>query len=259
MINPDSSLTTFVTTIAHQAGDCIMSHYKRPIAVKNKEDSSPVTEADRRAEDIIAAALIAFDPGIPLIAEERFATSNGSDHGAESFWLVDPLDGTKEFLSQNGEFTVNIALIENGHPVVGVVHAPALQVTYSGSRDSGAFVSRNNNDPEPIYTRTQPEQGVSVVASRSHNDSDAMERFLGNRNIAEVKAVGSSLKFCLVACGEADLYPRLGPTMEWDTAAGHAVLLAAGGTVVEAASGHPLTYGKPGFANPHFVAYGCKS
>ncbi len=256
MIKQDKSLTTLLTTIAHQAGDCIMGHYKKPIDIEKKEDCSPVTQADRQAEDIIASALAALDPDIPLIAEERFTTTNGPDHAAPSFWLVDPLDGTKEFLSHNGEFTVNIALIEDGYPVIGVVYAPALQMTYSGHRDDGAFVHRANNDPKPIYARTPPDQGVSVVASRSHNDEAAMARFLDGRKIAEMKTAGSSLKFCLVACGEADLYPRLGRTMEWDTAAGHAVLLAAGGTVIEAASGQTLTYGKSGFANPHFVAYG---
>ncbi len=256
MINRDSSLTTRLTTIAHQAGDCIMGYYKKTVDVEKKADLSPVTQADRQAEDIIATALEELDPGIPLVAEERVSATGLPDHTGTRFWLVDPLDGTREFLSQNGEFTVNIALIESGQPVIGVVHAPALGITYSGDQDKAAFVSHDNNDPKPIYTRIQPDHGLSVVASRSHNDHDAISRFLDGQDIAEVKATGSSLKFCLVACGQADLYPRLGRTMEWDTAAGHAVLAAAGGRVVEAASNQPLTYGKPGFANPHFVAYG---
>ncbi len=173
---------------------------------------------------------------------------------SEQFWLVDPLDGTKEFVSRNGEFTVNIALIENGLPVLGVVLAPALGRLYAGADGVGAFVMGATGNRVGSKVREVPSDGLVVVSSRSHGDAEALERFLAGRKVASSVNAGSSLKFCLVADGVADFYPRFGRTMEWDTAAGHAVLRAAGGRVTDL-HGNELVYGKPGFENPHFVAF----
>jgi 3'(2'), 5'-bisphosphate nucleotidase len=167
---------------------------------------------------------------------------------------VDPLDGTKEFINRNGEFTVNIALIDNGEPVLGVVLAPALQRLFAGARGCGAFIEQAG-ERQPIHCRTVSHEGLDVVASRSHGDAEALDKFLGGRQVRSLKSAGSSLKICLVAAGEADLYPRLGRTMEWDIAAGHAVLVAAGGQI-RTLAGDALRYGKPGLDNPHFYAQG---
>src|SRR5690606_8097654 len=173
------------------------------------------------------------------------------------FWLVDPLDGTREFIGRNGEFTVNIALVEAGRAVLGVVLAPAIDRLFAGAAGLGAFVDEAGAR-RPIACRPPPAQGLTVVASRSHGDPAALDAFLPGRKVAEIRSAGSSLKLCLVAAGEADLYPRLGRTMEWDIAAGHAILAAAGGRI-EDLHGRPLGYGKPGFENPHFVAMGRRS
>jgi len=239
--------------VIRAAGDVVMAIYDTDFAVRGKDDASPVTEADERAEALIVPALDALLPGVPVVAEEAVAAGQVPDV-AERFWLVDPLDGTKEFISRNGEFTVNIALIENGEPVLGLVHAPALKKTYAGATGCGAFIE-NCIGRRPIKCRRPPLEGLSVVASRSHGDAAALDAFLAGRKVAELKSAGSSLKLCLIAAGEADLYPRLGRTMEWDIAAGHAVLAAAGGRVTRLTGG-TLTYGKPGFDNPHFVAEG---
>jgi len=241
--------------IAEQAGREIMRHYQSGGAPRLKNDKTPVTAADVAAEAIILPALAALLPGVPCVAEE--AVSIGQvphiDPG-ERFLLVDPLDGTREFLVRNGEFTVNIALIEAGQPVLGVVHLPALGTTYIGG-PKGATLASAGAAPQPIHARPKPGDGVIVLASRSHNQNDVMERFLEGERVAERIAAGSSLKFCRLAEGIADLYPRFGRTMEWDTAAGHAVLAAAGGSV-RLVTGEPLAYGKPGFANPDFIARG---
>ena len=171
------------------------------------------------------------------------------------FWLVDPLDGTKEFLKRNGEFTVNIALIERGTPVLGVVLAPASGRLFAGAAGAGAFVEDESGRRMTIVCRRVPAAGLTVVSSRSHGDVEALNAYLAGRIVASHVTAGSSLKFCLVAGGEADLYPRFGRTMEWDTAAGHAILRAAGGRVTDL-NGAELRYGKPDFANPHFVAMG---
>lgn len=242
-----------VIGIARRAGDLVMEVYASDFSVRGKEDASPVTEADERAEHLIVPALQALSPDVPIVAEEAVAAGRVPTVG-ERFWLVDPLDGTKEFISRNGEFTVNIALVENGVPVLGVVLAPALGRLFAGVRGQGAFVEEGGQR-RAIECRSVPAEGLTVVASRSHGDAAALDAFLGGRKVAALKNAGSSLKLCLVAAGEADLYPRLGRTMEWDIAAGHAVLLAAGGSVSRLQGG-PLTYGKPGFDNPHFVAAG---
>ena len=239
--------------IARAAGAVIMAVYATDFAVRGKDDQSPVTEADEAAERLIVPALQALTPDIPVVAEEAVAAGQVPMIGT-SFWLVDPLDGTREFVSRNGEFTVNIALVHAGEPVLGVVYAPALGRLFAGARGAGAW-AEDAQGRRAIRCRPVPEAGLTVVASRSHGDAAALEAFLAGRRVAALANAGSSLKLCLVAAGEADLYPRLGRTMEWDIAAGHAVLAAAGGRVADLA-GAPLRYGKPGFENPHFAAWG---
>jgi 3'(2'), 5'-bisphosphate nucleotidase len=239
--------------VARAAGDEILRVYATDFEVRDKADASPVTEADERAEALILPALRGLTPDVPIVSEEAAAAGVLPEAGSR-FWLVDPLDGTKEFVSRNGEFTVNIALVEDGRPVLGVVHVPALERLYAGAVGTGAFVE-DASGRRPIACRQAPEDGLTIVSSRSHGDADALAGFLAGRAVASSVAAGSSLKFCLVAAGDADLYPRLGRTMEWDTAAGHAVVSAAGGRV-SAVSGGELGYGKPGFENPHFVAQG---
>ncbi|HWW20596.1 MAG TPA: 3'(2'),5'-bisphosphate nucleotidase CysQ [Steroidobacteraceae bacterium] len=238
---------------ARTAGEAVMEVYGTDHAVIAKTDKSPVTEADVRAEAIIISALRNLTPDVPIVAEESVAAGTVPSVGA-SFWLVDPLDGTKEFIGRNGEFTVNIAMVREGVPVLGVVFAPALGRLFAGVQDGGAFVE-DAAGRRHIRCRAVPPEGLTVVASRSHGDAAALKDFLSGRKVEALISAGSSLKLCLVAAGEADLYPRLGRTMEWDIAAGHAVLLAAGGCVTDIA-GRPLRYGKPEFENPHFIARG---
>jgi 3'(2'), 5'-bisphosphate nucleotidase len=241
--------------IARRAGATILEVYRSDFQARAKDDASPVTEADERAEAVIVAALRQLTPDVPVVAEEAVAAGQVPAVGDE-FWLVDPLDGTKEFIGRNGEFTVNIALVQHGVPVAGVVYAPALDRLFAGAAGTPAWTEQGGQR-RPLRVRTAPGQGLTVVGSRSHGDAVALEGFLAGRGVAELRPAGSSLKFCLVAAGEADLYPRLGRTMEWDIAAGHAVVAAAGGCV-ECLDGAPLRYGKPGFENPHFVARGAE-
>lgn len=243
-----------LAALARQAGDVVMAVYATDFAVRGKGDTSPVTEADERAEAVILAGLAQLAPGIPVVAEESVAAGRVPDVSGGRFWLVDPLDGTREFVSRNGEFTVNVALVHDGVPVLGVVAAPALGLMWSGVAGHGAWVQQGSQR-RPIACRPVPPEGSTVLASRSHGDAAALDAFLAGRRVASVRNAGSSLKLCLLAAGEADLYPRLGRTMEWDIAAGHAVLAAAGGRVLDLA-GAPLRYGKPGFENPHFAADG---
>jgi len=251
--------------IASQAGAAIMDHYETDVVVKEKDDKSPVTAADQDAEDIILPALRQAAPGIPIVSEEENAAGKKPETGP-AFFLVDPLDGTREFINKNGEFTVNIALIEDGNPTMGVVYAPAIGRMFYASGPGQAFerqVTANHagdideqSVPKKISVRTPVQEGLTIIASRSHRDHKTDE-YLAMYNVKEFLAAGSSLKFCLVATGEADLYPRHGRTMEWDTAAGHAVLSGAGGKVTEM-DGTPLRYGKlsRGLDNPFFVAKG---
>ncbi len=252
--------------IAERAGKVILAYYAEAaeVEVREKDDASPVTEADEAAETFILGALNTLTPDIPVVAEEAMAAGEVPEIDGGRFWLVDPLDGTREFLSRNGEFTVNIALIEDGQPAAGVVHAPAMAMTWAGvcgdkedgSKGSGRAVFAETDRPAmDIRARPMPEAGAVVIASRRHGSGAELEQFLENYKVAERVTAGSSLKFCLIAAGRADLYPRFGRTMEWDTAAGHAVLLAAGGQVYSL-DGEPLDYGKPGFENPHFYAVG---
>jgi 3'(2'), 5'-bisphosphate nucleotidase len=242
-----------VIRLSYAAGAAIMAVYASDFEIRGKADASPVTEADERAEALILAGLRELTPQLPIVAEEAAAAGRIPEIGAR-FWLVDPLDGTKEFIGRNGEFTVNIALVEHGVPVLGVVYAPALERLYAGVLGQGAFVE-DAKGRRPIQCREVPPEGLTVVGSRSHGDAAALEKFLQGRKVASLASAGSSLKLCLVAAGEADLYPRLGRTMEWDIAAGHAVLTAAGGAVCDLAAA-PLRYGKLGFDNPHFFAKG---
>jgi 3'(2'), 5'-bisphosphate nucleotidase len=248
-----AALLAKVVPIAEAAGQATMQFYGNAAATA-KADGSPVTAADQAAEDIILPQLRALTPGIPVVSEEEASKGLTPEVTGSRFWLVDPLDGTKEFISGNGEFTVNIALIENGVPVLGVVVVPARGETFAGA-GAGTATLKDASGTRAIAVRTAPEAGLTVVGSRSHGDAAAMDAFLAGRTVAEFRAAGSSLKLCLIARGEADLYPRLGTTMEWDIAAGHAVLAAAGGRVLTV-EGAPFSYGKPAYRNPHFAAYG---
>jgi 3'(2'), 5'-bisphosphate nucleotidase len=247
-----AALLAAIRPIAEEAGQATLRFYGITESA-TKADGSPVTAADQAAEDIILPALRALTPDIPVVSEEEASKGLSPEVTGNRFWLVDPLDGTREFLNGNGEFTVNIALIDHGIPVLGVVVVPALGDTYAGA--AGVAVLEDKTGERCIKIRDVPEDGLTVVGSRSHGDADAMQKFLGDRKVASFRAAGSSLKLCLIARGDADLYPRLGTTMEWDIAAGHAVLRAAGGRV-ETLDGSHLMYGKPGYKNPHFVAAG---
>ncbi|TCS60110.1 3'(2'),5'-bisphosphate nucleotidase CysQ [Varunaivibrio sulfuroxidans] len=244
-----------IHTLAKAAGDEILKIYDTDFVVQNKADKSPVTAADRIADTLICETIrTEVTDHFPIISEESYdETGAHGDLSSSPFWLIDPLDGTKEFINRNGEFTVNIALIENGLPVLGVVHVPVSGRTYLGS-PHGAFVEKDAAGPQPISARTPPPQGLVAVVSRSHKNQET-EDYLADFSIQEEVTAGSSLKFCMIAEGRADLYPRFGRTMEWDTAAGHGVLRHAGGDVRKQ-DGGVLTYGKAGFENPFFIARG---
>jgi 3'(2'), 5'-bisphosphate nucleotidase len=242
-----------IERLAREAGALILQVYAGGFGVGSKADGSPVTLADERAEAHITAGLQALAPDVPVVAEE--AVARGDVPAIDNrFWLVDPLDGTREFVQRNGEFTVNIALIEHGLPVLGVVLVPVADVLYAGGVGQGAWVEEAGVRHAITCTRV-PGLALRLACSRSHGDEAALQAWLAGRLVRSRVAAGSSLKFGLVARGQADAYPRFGRTMEWDTAAGHAVLRAAGGEVRDL-HGHVLRYGKPGFENPHFVAWG---
>jgi 3'(2'), 5'-bisphosphate nucleotidase len=235
--------------VTREAGKAAMAIYSRDHDVAFKEDKSPVTEADLAVDNLLFAALSKRYPDIPIVTEERAAT-HASQRG-NRFFLIDPIDGTKEFIRKTGEFTINIALIEDGEPIAGIVYAPATGRMFVGDRTSGAREIDEDGSSHEIAVRTCGPQ-PTAVASRSHMTPET-ESFISENKIGECVNAGSSLKFCLVAAGEADIYPRFGPTMEWDTAAGHAVLAAAGGKVLTC-DGSPLSYGKSQFRNPNFIA-----
>lgn len=242
-----------VCHLACEAGEKIMGYYgQESLAAEQKADNSPVTAADLAAHHHIVEILSHLTPDVPIVSEENNHQPDLSAH--ESFWLVDPLDGTKSFIRGTGEFTVNIALIEKRVPVFGVIYIPAKNRLFYGSADLGAFKHEPDDYPRKICARVQPEEGVSVVVSHSHLTPET-EDFLRQVTVADRVSAASSLKFCVVAEGKADLYPRFGRTMEWDTAAGHAILLAAGGQVLTP-EGTPLFYGKTDFANGYFIASG---
>jgi 3'(2'), 5'-bisphosphate nucleotidase len=250
-----AELLARMVEIAREAGTLIMHHYAGDVERREKSDKSPVTIADEEAEHLIIARLREVTPGTPIVAEEQAATGSLPDIANGVFFLVDPLDGTKEFLSKNGEFTVNIALIEHEKPTAGVVFAPAVGRMFWGT--NGKAYEEARGHLKPIATRAAPKDGMIAIASRSHRDR-LTEEYLAHYPIANLIAAGSSLKFCVIAAGEADIYPRHGQTMEWDTAAGDAVLRSAGGIVTRLDGKTPLTYGNAAekFANPSFVAWG---
>lgn len=256
----DTSFLHTVAQIAINAGHCIMSHFSADVEHEKKADNSPVTAADREAEHIIATGLGELAPDIQIIGEEACAV-HLPDSLDETFFLVDPLDGTFEFINGRQDFTVNIGLISQNQPVAGVIYAPARHELFISGADAAYFCTIAPNETlqasqlTPIQVRPTPStDGLIVVASRSHRSPET-ETYLQNFNVTEFMSAGSSLKFCLVAKGQADLYPRHGRTMEWDTAAGHAILNSAGGEVIQL-DGSPLTYGKlsRGLDNPYFIA-----
>ncbi|SFU76828.1 3'(2'),5'-bisphosphate nucleotidase [Aliiroseovarius crassostreae] len=244
--------------LALEAGDVIMEIYNSDdFEVKSKSDDSPVTAADEAADVLISKGLRAAFPDVLLVTEEQADSHNQQ---ADEFLIVDPLDGTKEFIHRRGDFTVNIAYVKDGTPIRGVVYAPARDRMFFTRADGqsveelGPFRKESRGDVKEIHVSTPDNDALMVVASKSHRDQ-ATDDYINKYNVKDSKSAGSSLKFCLVATGEADLYPRVGRTMEWDTAAGHAVLNGAGGAVVRFDDHSPLTYGKPIYENPFFIAY----
>lgn len=247
-----------VIRIASEAGEEILAVYEGPdFNVETKGDGSPLTLADRRAHRCIESGLRRLTPDIPVLSEESGAEAFASRHGWNRFWMVDPLDGTKEFIRRNGEFTVNIALIEDRQPVMGVVYTPVTGVCHFAASGQGAF-RRGQGVDAPIAVRTVNPANLVMVASRSHAGAE-VQRYRENLesmvDSVSLASMGSSLKICLVAEGQADVYPRLGPTSEWDTAAAHCVLVSAGGRVCRL-DGAPLTYNKDNILNPWFLACG---
>lgn len=226
--------------------------------VTRKADASPVTEADHASEAIILEELRRLTPDMPVLSEEEVSHHGiRFDYGnpPKRFWLVDPVDGTKEFVAKRGEFTINIGMVEDDRAILGVLHAPVSGNTYAAAGPDSAVVRRADGRSERIHVRTPPRSGIVVLASRSHGDKAGVSAFLEEYTVAERRLMGSAIKFVLIAEGVGDLYPRLGPTMEWDTCAGQAILEAAGGSVLTLA-GKPLLYGKRDFLNPDFVARG---
>lgn len=240
--------------VARAAGAIELKYYHEGAEVIDKADGSPVTLADQEAEKLITEALQKIAPDIPIVGEEAVAAGTIPDISGGRFFLVDPLDGTREFISGGGDFTVNIALLENFKPVMGVIYAPVSDALYYAGGDK-AFVSIGSEAPRAMRVRTAPENGLTVVASKRHGDPEALQDFLNGKKVDALVSRSSSLKFCVIAAGEADLYPRLAPTSEWDTAAGEAILQAAGGRVTQL-DGKPMVYGKVDkkFLNTFFVA-----
>jgi 3'(2'), 5'-bisphosphate nucleotidase len=241
--------------IAHQAGDAILRIYNTDFSVEQKSDSSPLTAADMASHNIIAAALKRHTPEIPVLSEESAKIPYETRSQWDRYWLIDPLDGTKEFIKRNGEFTVNIALIENHRATIGVVFVPVTGLTFYGTSSDGAFKIEAGQAPQPIRVNPKHRRPVQIAGSRSHA-GDSLAQFLKNLGEHEIVSMGSSLKCCLVADGTCDLYPRLGPTSEWDTAAAQAVVEAAGGKIT-LTDMTPLRYNtKESLLNPHFFVFG---
>ncbi|MEE8119020.1 MAG: 3'(2'),5'-bisphosphate nucleotidase CysQ [Gammaproteobacteria bacterium] len=248
-----------VIVIAQRASEQILKTYLTDFDIEAKEDQSPLTEADLASHRTIVEGLRELTPDLPILSEESADIPYAERRTWTTYWLVDPLDGTKEFIKKNGEFTVNIALIKNGLPMAGVVHVPATGVTYSGCVGVGACRREAGAQPEPIRVGSSAANPVRVVASRSHR-STAIDSYLEKLGNHEIVSMGSSLKICLVAENRADVYPRLGLTSEWDTAAAHAVVAAAGGRIISAESGEDLVYNsKESILNPHFIVFGDRS
>ena len=266
--NP-KALCNQVRRVAHQAGDVVMDYFETMATsdIKDKSDGSPVTQADRSAEALIEKCLFDITPNIPIVGEEAAENGKLPDiREAEYFWCVDPLDGTKEFISGSGDFTVNIALIHQNTPILGVVYAPYTGEIFAGAimpagQDNYAVMMREDTvkgtqgEDKDICVRPLPEKGLTIMASKSHGDPSRLDELLKNYKVDKLSKRGSSLKICQIAAGKADLYPRLGPTCEWDTAAAHAVLKASGGEILDI-EGTPLSYGHQDrkFLNPEFIA-----
>jgi len=240
-----------IVSIAKEAGDAIIKIYQKDFLVEYKDDKSPLTQADLKSNEIICDALMKLYPHIPILSEENKMVSYEERKEWEYFWLIDPIDGTKEFIKKNGEFTVNIALIHKNRPVLGVVYAPAINEMYKAKKGNGAF---KNGKKLPLIINDQPKEKLSVVASKSHL-SEETQQFIDNLNTKNITQVskGSSLKLCMVAEGIADIYPRLAPTMEWDTAAAHAIVLESGKSVIKYNSQVDLEYNKENLLNPWFI------
>lgn len=259
ILSHPAALCNQVRRIALEAGAATLEYFDESgySGVQIKEDGSPVTEADRKAEEIIEAALRDILPDVPIVGEEAVAEGRCPDvSAADYFWLVDPLDGTKEFISGSGDYTVNIALVHDGLPVLGVVYAPAGEELYAAHGKGTAIRwSEETGKEKSIAVRNPPKEGLTVVASRSHGSGEKMDAFLMQYKVRKLIKRGSSLKICAVAAGKADLYPRFGPTCAWDTAAGHAVLSGAGGVLTNI-DGTSLRYEmrNPKFLNPEFIA-----
>ena len=249
----DEALLALAADLARQAGGIILAVRAAGFETLRKQDQSPVTEADHKAEALIAAGLRRATPEIPVIAEEEAAAGLVHDASAQ-YWLVDPLDGTREFAAGHDEFTVNIGLVRHGVPVLGVVGVPALGELFGGIPGVGAW-KETAAGTQPISARSPPEEGLTVLASRHYANDARLNAFLAGKPIAKVTNYGSALKIARVAEGVADLYPRFGRTMEWDTAGPHAVLAAAGGRLTDT-DGATLTYGKPNWGNPFFICSG---
>ncbi len=248
-----AELSPRAVSLARDAGEAIMAIYANPIEVHSKPDASPLTEADLASHRILSEGLAGISPAWPVLSEESSEIPHDERRNWRHYWLIDPLDGTREFVNRNGEFTVNIALIEDGFPVLGVVYAPAIGRLYHAARDRGAMLE--SAEKSSAITASGYAGGqVRVVASRSHR-GEKLDIFLEKIGDNECLSMGSSLKFCLVAEGAADLYPRLGPTMEWDTAAAQCIVEEAGGSVTDLA-GNRLRYNKPDLRNPEFMVAG---
>ena len=242
-----------IIAITRQAGSTIMEVYKTDFDIQIKADNSPVTAADTKANAIITEGLKEINPEIPILSEEGRDIPFEERSKWETFWLVDPLDGTKEFIKKNDEFTVNIALLEKNQPIFGVVFAPALDILFWGCQDKGSYKSNIGNSYNSISVNSQLSDPVQIAGSRSH-PSTKMNVFTSQFEKYEIKPMGSSLKICSVADGSVDFYPRLGPTKEWDTGAAHAVLRAAGGEIIKYGTNEPLEYNKQNLLNPEFIA-----
>jgi 3'(2'), 5'-bisphosphate nucleotidase len=247
-------LLPHIIDIARSAGHAIMEVYESgDIDVSYKDDDSPLTLADKLSHEIIVAGLSQLTPDIPIISEEGSEIPYDARRNWETFYLVDPLDGTKEFVKRNGEFTVNIALIDRGRPSLGVIYVPEQDVTYSAAEEQGAYKAERDGLPVKIETSDRiATDDMSVIASLSHG-SDALNEYLKGLDVGQLVSAGSSLKFCMVAEGKADLYPRFGPTWEWDTAAGHAIVLEAGGRVVGTEGKEELQYNKEILKHKGFI------
>lgn len=250
-----AALVPAVRDLAYAAGDAILEIYRTDFDSTRKDDGSPLTLADMASEGVIVPGLRSLTPDIPVISEEEFSNGTSPEVPGDRFWLVDPLDGTREFLKRNDEFTVNIGLIDAGVPRLGILYAPALDLMYAGVTGEGTTLIEAHGDERPITCREVDDDGLDVLVSRSHARNERLDDYLSDLTVRARVPQGSALKFGRLAAGEADLYPRFGPTCEWDTAAGHAIVLAAGGSL-ETFDGSPLAYHKADYLNPGFVAFG---